>query len=115
MAGNDVSRTNLSHLWYFAPAMLVGDWAAGVENAARWRIKRRRYLALERARRAGALDPRVGDRRGVEQCLGIGMLRIGVELVAVGDLGDAAQIHHRHPVGDVAHDREIVGDEQVRE
>ncbi len=43
------------------------------------------------------------------------MLRVGVELVAVGDLGDAAEIHHRDAVGDVAHHREIVGDEQVAE
>ena len=43
------------------------------------------------------------------------MERPRVELVAVGDLGDAAEIHHRDPVGDVAHDREIVRDEQVAE
>src|SRR5262245_17768578 len=115
MAGNDVSRTNLSHLRNLAPALLIRDRAAGMEYAAGRRIERRRYLALERARRAGTLDPRIGDRCGVEQRLGIGMLRIGVELVAVGDFRDPAEIHHRDAVGAVAHHREVVRDEQVRE
>ena len=30
------------------------------------------------------------------------------------DLDDAAEVHHRDAVGDVADDREVVGDEQVR-
>ena len=38
-----------------------------------------------------ALYQRVGDRRGVEQRLGIGMQRPGIELVAVGDFGNAAR------------------------
>ena len=33
----------------------------------------------------------------------------------VGELDNLAQVHHRHAVGDVLDDREIVGDEQVRE
>ncbi len=34
MAGDDVSRTNLSHLRNNAPAFLAGDRAAGMEHAA---------------------------------------------------------------------------------
>ena len=30
-----------------------------------------------------------------------------------GDLDDAAEVHHRDPVADMADDREVVGDEQV--
>ena len=33
----------------------------------------------------------------------------------VADLDDPAEVHHRDPVGDVAHDGEVVGDEQVRQ
>ena len=36
-------------------------------------------------------------------------------LVHVADLDDPAEIHHRDPVGDVAHHRQIVRDEQVRQ
>jgi hypothetical protein len=38
-----------------------------------------------------------------------------VEAVAVGELGDVAEVHHRDPVGDVPDDREVVRDEQVGE
>ena len=34
--------------------------------------------------------------------------------LAVGKLDDLAQIHHRHPIGDVLENAEAVGDEQVR-
>ena len=43
------------------------------------------------------------------------MLRVHVQLVAVGELDGLAEVHHHHPVGDVAHDVEVVGDEDVRE
>ena len=32
---------------------------------------------------------------------------------AVGDLDDVAEVHHGDAVADVAHHREVVGDEQV--
>ena len=35
--------------------------------------------------------------------------------VALGELDDAAEVHHRDPAADVAHDGEVVGDEEVRE
>ena len=41
------------------------------------------------------------------------MQRVLVELVGGRKLDDLAQIHHRDAVADVAHDREVVGDEQV--
>ena len=37
------------------------------------------------------------------------------DLVAGADLDDLAEVHHRHPVGDVAHHRQVVGDEEVGE
>ena len=36
-----------------------------------------------------------------------------VDLVARADLDDLAEVHHRHPIGDVADDGQVVGDEQV--
>ena len=41
------------------------------------------------------------------------MLRRSPDLVAAADLDQGAEIHHRHPVGDVLDHRQIVADEQV--
>ena len=56
-------------------------------------------------RRRCALGARVGDRHRREQRLGVGVLRLVVELLAVGDLDDLAEVHHGDAVGDVLHDR----------
>ena len=37
---------------------------------------------------------------------------MGVELVAVGDLHQPPEIHHRHAIRDMADHGEVVGDEQ---
>jgi hypothetical protein len=34
-------------------------------------------------------------------------------VVLVGDLDDAPEIHHGDAVGDVLHDRKVVGNEQI--
>ncbi len=44
-----------------------------------------------------------------------GMLRVRVHVLGGTVLHDLAEVHHRDLVGDVAHDREVVRDEQVRE
>ena len=41
------------------------------------------------------------------------MPRVVVEVVGRRDLDDLAEVHHRDPVADVAHDREVVRDEEV--
>ena len=46
--------------------------------------------------------------------LGVGMLRRGEDVVRRAALDDLAVIHHAYPVGHLAHDAEIVGDEQHR-
>ena len=60
------------------------------------------------ARRVGR-----GDRR--QQRVGVGVRRIVEQLLAVPDFHHVPEIHHRDPITDVADDREVVGDEQVRE
>ncbi len=59
------------------------------------------------------LHRRVRDGHRREQGLRVGVLGVLVERLPVRDLDDLAQIHHGHPVGDVAHHREVVGHEQV--
>ena len=56
-----------------------------------------------------------GHRHGGEQRLGVGVQRVGVDVVARRDLDDLAEVHHRDAVGDVPHDGEVVRDEQVSE
>jgi hypothetical protein len=43
------------------------------------------------------------------------MQRVVEQLVAIGQLDDAAEIHHRDTLTEMPHHREIVGDEQVGE
>ncbi len=50
--------------------------------------------------------------QGVDQQPGVGMLRLGEELCGGGGFNDFALFHHRHAIGDLAHDGEIVGDEE---
>ena len=46
--------------------------------------------------------------------LGVGVLRPGEDLLRRAPLDDLAIVHHAHPVGHLAHDAEIVGDQQHR-
>ena len=50
-----------------------------------------------------------------EQRLRVGVHGLAVERRVLGELDDASQVHDGHAVGDVAHDGEVVGDEQVGE
>ena len=43
------------------------------------------------------------------------MQGVAVKRVAVGDFHHLAEIHHDHAIGNVAHHRQIVRDEQIRE
>ena len=86
--------------------------AARVEAAAARRVDRARHVALEH-------DPlalrrsRIGDRHRREQRLGVRVDRPLVELLGRRELDDLAEVHHRDAVGDVAHDAEVVRDEDV--
>ena len=58
---------------------------------------------------------RVGLGDGRQQRLRVRVRRAGVDLLGRADLHQLAQVHHRHDVADVAHHRQVVGDEQVAE
>ena len=64
--------------------------------------------------RRGSAGGGVALRLGGEQRLGVGMLRRGEDSRDRAGLDDAAVLHHGDVVGDLAHDAEIVGDEQHR-
>jgi hypothetical protein len=44
---------------------------------------------------------RVGYGHGGQERLGIGVERVRIDLVALSDLYNVAQVHHRYPVADV--------------
>src|SRR6266852_3211385 len=91
------------------------DRTPRVEPAPRWRVHRRRDLPLDQHRLAPPLDQRIrhGNRR--QQRLRVRVLRVLVNVDAVGDLHHLPQVHDRYPVRQVPHHREVVGDEQVRQ
>ncbi|MBE1608671.1 hypothetical protein HEB94_005519 [Actinopolymorpha pittospori] len=58
---------------------------------------------------------RVRARDRGQQRLGVGMPRADVEGFRTGRLHNLPEIHHGHPVAEVLHDGEVVGDEEVGE
>ena len=55
----------------------------------------------------------VGHRRGREQGLGVGVEGVFVEVRLGLQFHEPAEVHDGHPVADVAHHREVVGDEEI--
>ena len=89
--------------------------AARVEAAGARRVDRIRDVTLEHDPAAQAPARRVRDRHGREERARVRMLGRRVELLLVRDLGDLAEVHHEHAVGDVTDDVQVVRDEDVRE
>jgi antitoxin component HigA of HigAB toxin-antitoxin module len=87
--------------------------AAGMEAAAFRRVERAGHIPREDD--AFALDRRVRDGDSGHQCLGIGVHRVTEQFLARGQFDHLAQVHDRDPVGDVLHNAQVVGDEQVRQ
>src|ERR1700722_12750744 len=89
----------------------LGKWAAGAKATARGRVDRVWRVARDRR----FLDPpgRVHRRARGEQCLGIGVQRPLENRIDRAQFHDPTEIHHQHAVADVAHDVEVVADEEV--
>ena len=87
--------------------------APRVEAARRRRVDR----AGDVTSQDGTTGPGVNawDRDGREERTGVGMPRVRVEPVRIGDLHDLAEVHDGNAVAQVADDREVVGDEHERE
>jgi hypothetical protein len=87
--------------------------AARVEMASRRRVQGRRRLAPQRCRTAapGGVGPRA--RRAARLAYrGAGAAE---DLLPRPAFDDPAQIHHAHPVAQVAHHRQVMRDEQKRQ
>jgi hypothetical protein len=86
-----------------------------VEHAAGGRVDRRRRLAPEHDLLARAVLARIRDRRCGQQRDRVRVDRLDVELLRRRELHHLAEVHDRDPVRHVAHDRQVVGDEDVGE
>src|SRR5579884_1161654 len=115
VAGHHVLAADVAPLRVGRLADIDGDGTARVETAAAGRVHRRGHITGQDDALALAFDPRVRDRHGREQGLGVGMGGMEIQLVPVGQLDHTAEVHHGHSVTDVAHDAQVVGDEQVRQ
>ena len=56
---------------------------------------------------------RVCSRRRGEQGARVGVQRPRIDLIGEAQFDDVAELHHRDTVGDVAHDREVVRNEEL--
>src|SRR5260221_275814 len=115
VAGGPVTRRVLDELRVDLGADLLRLPAPRVEAAAGRRVHRGRHVAGKNDPLALALDGRIGDRHGRKERLRIRVKRVLVEVDAVAELDDLAEVHDRDAVADVANDRQVVSDEEVRE
>src|SRR5215470_14905823 len=114
-AGHPVAGAHLPQLRTHPAAALDRNRTTRMKHAARRRIDRTRHLTFHGFELAVGLDARIRNRHRVEKRPGIRMQRVVEQLVAIGQLDDAAEIHHRDTLTEMPYDREIVGDEQVGE
>ena len=108
MAGGD-----LLEIRHAFGAFVARVRAAGAEGAAARRVQRARDIAGEHDALVGAGDLRIRDRDGGQKRLGIRVQGMVIDLVGVGQLDHLAEVHDGDAVGDMAHDQQIVGDEQI--
>jgi len=81
-------------------------------TARRWR-QRRRYVAAHGLPAPGPLAPWMGHRDGRQQRFRIGMGGLLEDPRRRPRFHDPAEIGDGHPVGDVLHHPQVVGDEQI--
>src|SRR6476620_9564807 len=89
--------------------------AACSKAAAGGRVCRAGHVTFEHDALSAPTLRRLLDRYGRQQCLCVGMSRPVVDVLLRPDLDDLAEIHDGNAIGDVTNEREIMGDEQVRE
>ena len=88
-----------------------GLGAAGVKIASRRRVYGAGYVTLENDALFFLLG--IGRWAGAGQSLGVGMQGIGVDFFVGSGFHDAAKIHYRHPVADMLHDTQVVGNKKI--
>ncbi len=91
-------------------AFLDGKGAARTKAAAGWPGARVRGLALD-GNQPAILGLRIDPRRGVQQRPGVGMARIGQQILGRTFLDHLAGVHHQHARADIGDHAEVVADQ----
>lgn len=68
-------------------------------------------VALEHG--AFFLSADIGDGNRRQQSSRVGVLRIPIDRIALGDLDHLAEVHNRHSMADVFNHPEVMGNEKV--
>lgn len=111
IARHEVPWGDLNALRTALRTCIRGVGAARMEHAAAGRINGGGQVAGQH----DALSFIAGINRGYggQKRLGVGMHRMGKQLLRRRFLHQMAQIHYAHAVGDILHHAHVVGDEQV--
>ncbi|KFJ60193.1 hypothetical protein DK59_3082 [Brucella abortus bv. 4 str. 292] len=86
----------------------------GAERTAGRRIDRAWHVAFQQYLLPLALDDRIGERHCRHQGLRVGMQRMPIKPGFGGLFHDAAKIHDGNGVRDMAHNRQVMGNENIR-
>uniref|UniRef100_A0A6J7MXT6 Unannotated protein n=1 Tax=freshwater metagenome TaxID=449393 RepID=A0A6J7MXT6_9ZZZZ len=115
MAGHRVSLPAVHQCRFLDGTAILRPRAAGAKATARRGVERARHLTVDREPSARPLETGVRDRHCREQRPGVRVRRCTIDVLGRADLDNLSEVHHRHPVRDVANDGQVVGDEEVRE
>ncbi len=110
-----VGRADIPPFGLPRAAFIDGDRAARVEYTAARRAQRARHVAQENDALALTFHLGVRDGHSRQESLRVRVQRVLEDRVPVRQLHHVAEVHHAHAVADVADDREVVRDEQVRQ
>ena len=97
--------------WHLAEARK----ASRMERAAWWRRRGVRNIAFQHDSPAPLARVRIGHRHRRHQRLRVRCIGLSIQRRSGTFFDDPAEIHHRDPVGNAPHHREIMGDEQAGE
>src|SRR5258708_34239803 len=106
-----MARSNFAQLWIDLRAFVNSYRTACAKATTRRRVARRGHIALED--NPIALNLGIGNRNRRKQRYRVRMHWVRVEIFRVGNLDDAAKIHHRHTVGNMLDHSETVRNEKV--
>src|SRR3954454_21481399 len=115
VAGGEVALTLRLEQRLLLGADLLHLRAARVETACRRRVGRARHVAARNDALLARGAARIRHRDSRQQRAGVRVAWVRIELVAVGDLHDLAEVHHGHAVAHVTYDREVVRDQDQRQ
>ena len=113
MARDKASVGNGHQRWIQSSTAILHERTPGGKTASGRDVVRAGEISHQFMPVARLVGMRGWDRR--QQRLRIGMCRRCEQTIRSCDLDNAAEIHDRNAIGDVAHDREIVRNEQIGE